>query len=184
MQAPALHLRRGRRGGKRPGARRRRGQQEPAHADARPRSFIDCSGDGDIAIAAGAPFEKGDAAKGELQPVTLMFRMMGVEPERAAALRAGASREFRPRRICRHSGLTAAGMRRRRSTARACRSCSCRRRPGDARRDRRRRDCTRLDDAASRRYRSRARKSVVNTTRIGHLDATRTDQAQRTRCPI
>jgi len=43
--------------------------------------FIDCSGDGDIAIGAGAPFEIGDASKGDLQPVTLIFRMMGVEPE-------------------------------------------------------------------------------------------------------
>ena len=37
-------------------------QQEPAHAAARQGSVIDCSGDGDIAVAAGAPFEKGDAA--------------------------------------------------------------------------------------------------------------------------
>jgi hypothetical protein len=43
---------------------------------------IDASGDGDVALAAGAPFEKGDAAKGELQPVTLMFRMIGVDSER------------------------------------------------------------------------------------------------------
>ena len=43
--------------------------------------FIDASGDGDLAIAAGAPFQKGDETKGELQPVTLMFRMSGVETE-------------------------------------------------------------------------------------------------------
>ena len=43
--------------------------------------FVDASGDGDLAIAAGAPFEKGDVTKGELQPVTLMFRMSGVETE-------------------------------------------------------------------------------------------------------
>lgn len=41
---------------------------------------IDCSGDGDIAAAAGAPTEKGgDGAR--FQPVTLIFRMVGVEPE-------------------------------------------------------------------------------------------------------
>ena len=40
--------------------------------------FIDCSGDGDIAALAGAPFEKG-GSKGELQPVSLVFRMQGVE---------------------------------------------------------------------------------------------------------
>ena len=43
--------------------------------------FIDCSGDGDLAIGAGAPFEVGDASNGDLQPVTLIFRMMDVEPE-------------------------------------------------------------------------------------------------------
>lgn len=42
---------------------------------------IDASGDGDVALAAGAPFDVGDASKGELQPVTLLFRMVGVESE-------------------------------------------------------------------------------------------------------
>ena len=45
-------------------------------------TVIDASGDGDVAVAAGVPFEKGDAAQGELQPVTLMFRMVGVDSER------------------------------------------------------------------------------------------------------
>lgn len=40
--------------------------------------FIDCSGDGDVAVMAGAPFEIGDPA-GTLQPVSIMFRMSGVE---------------------------------------------------------------------------------------------------------
>ena len=48
----------------------------------RAKVVIDASGDGDIAVAAGAPFEIGDAAKGDLQPVTLMFRMVGVEAQR------------------------------------------------------------------------------------------------------
>lgn len=43
--------------------------------------FIDASGDGDVALGAGAPFAMGDAEKGELQPVTLVFRMTGVETE-------------------------------------------------------------------------------------------------------
>jgi hypothetical protein len=43
---------------------------------------IDCTGDGDIAIAAGAPWEIGDAAAGALQPVTMVFRMMGIDAER------------------------------------------------------------------------------------------------------
>lgn len=41
--------------------------------------FIDCSGDGDIAVQAGAPWEQG-GEQGELQPVTMIFRMVGVEP--------------------------------------------------------------------------------------------------------
>jgi hypothetical protein len=40
--------------------------------------YIDCTGDGDIAAWAGAPFEKGDA-NGQLQPPTLMFTMRGVD---------------------------------------------------------------------------------------------------------
>jgi hypothetical protein len=40
--------------------------------------FVDCSGDGDIAALAGAPTEKGGAG-GVFQPVTMMFRMQGVE---------------------------------------------------------------------------------------------------------
>ncbi|MBL8834340.1 MAG: FAD-dependent oxidoreductase, partial [Rhodospirillales bacterium] len=43
--------------------------------------FIDCSGDGDIAVAAGAPFELGDASAGDLQPITMVFRMVGIETE-------------------------------------------------------------------------------------------------------
>jgi len=42
--------------------------------------YIDCTGDGDVAAAAGAPWEKGDA-DGHLQPPTLMFTMRGVDPE-------------------------------------------------------------------------------------------------------
>ena len=42
-------------------------------------TIIDCSGDADIACAAGTPFEAGDAASGNLQPVSLVFRMSGVE---------------------------------------------------------------------------------------------------------
>ena len=44
------------------------------------RVFIDCTGDGDVAAAAGAPWEKGDQA-GRLQPPTLMFTLQGVDTE-------------------------------------------------------------------------------------------------------
>ena len=44
--------------------------------------YIDCTGDGDVAAAAGVPWEKGDA-DGHLQPPTLMFTMRSVDPEAA-----------------------------------------------------------------------------------------------------
>lgn len=40
--------------------------------------FIDCSGDGDLAVRAGAPYEMSDAS-GDLQPLSLMFRMSNVD---------------------------------------------------------------------------------------------------------
>jgi hypothetical protein len=46
------------------------------------RATVDCTGDGDIAALAGAPFEAGRDADHLVQPMTLMFRM--VEFERAA----------------------------------------------------------------------------------------------------
>jgi len=44
--------------------------------------YIDCSGDGDLAAQAGAPFEKGTGGDSMLYPST-MFRVNGVDPERA-----------------------------------------------------------------------------------------------------
>jgi hypothetical protein len=44
--------------------------------------FIDCSGDGDLAAWAGAPFEVGDNAGGMLFP-SMMFRLNGIDPGRA-----------------------------------------------------------------------------------------------------
>jgi hypothetical protein len=46
------------------------------------RCFIDCSGDGDLAAWAGASCEKGDGQGNMLYPST-MFRLNGVDPERA-----------------------------------------------------------------------------------------------------
>ncbi len=40
---------------------------------------VDCSGDGDVAAAAGAPYEVGRPEDGLVQPMTLMFRMVDVE---------------------------------------------------------------------------------------------------------
>jgi hypothetical protein len=44
--------------------------------------FIDCSGDGDLAAWAGAPFERGDGAGSMLYP-SMMFRLNGVDPAAA-----------------------------------------------------------------------------------------------------
>ena len=44
--------------------------------------FIDCSGDGDLAAWAGAPFELGDA-HGHLLYPSMMFRLNGIDPEKA-----------------------------------------------------------------------------------------------------
>jgi glycine/D-amino acid oxidase-like deaminating enzyme len=41
--------------------------------------FIDCSGDGDLAAWAGAPFEHGDG-KGSMLYPTMMFRLNGIDP--------------------------------------------------------------------------------------------------------
>ncbi len=48
----------------------------------RARSFIDCSGDGDLAAHAGAPFEKGADGHDMMYP-SMMFRVHGVDPVRA-----------------------------------------------------------------------------------------------------
>ena len=43
--------------------------------------FLDCSGDGDVAVGAGAQFLHGDG-KGTFQPVTMVFRMAGVDTQK------------------------------------------------------------------------------------------------------
>ncbi|TFZ08557.1 FAD-dependent oxidoreductase [Ramlibacter humi] len=48
------------------------------------RTFIDASGDGDLAAWAGASFEKGDGAGSFLYPST-MFRINGIDPQRAGS---------------------------------------------------------------------------------------------------
>src|SRR5437868_9613541 len=44
--------------------------------------YIDCSGDGDLAAWAGAPFELGDNAGSMLYP-SMMFRLNGIDPDKA-----------------------------------------------------------------------------------------------------
>jgi hypothetical protein len=47
--------------------------------------FIDSSGDGDLAAMAGVPFEMGRALDGTVQPMTMIFKMTGVDDERVQA---------------------------------------------------------------------------------------------------
>jgi hypothetical protein len=46
---------------------------------------VDCTGDGDVAAAAGAPYAPGREPDGLTQPMTLMFRMVEFDRERFAA---------------------------------------------------------------------------------------------------
>ncbi|MBN2711042.1 MAG: FAD-dependent oxidoreductase [Planctomycetes bacterium] len=46
------------------------------------KQIIDATGDGDIAARAGAPFTKGREDDGKMQPLTLMFKVAGVELDR------------------------------------------------------------------------------------------------------
>ena len=50
-----------------------------------PRVVIDCSGDADVAVAAGAAYEKGDPDTGELQPCTMCFVLAGIDNTRLQA---------------------------------------------------------------------------------------------------
>ncbi|WHH58583.1 FAD-dependent oxidoreductase [Petroclostridium sp. X23] len=45
--------------------------------------LIDSTGDGDVAAKAGAPFDKGRANDGGMQPMTIMFKVAGVDMDRA-----------------------------------------------------------------------------------------------------
>jgi len=49
---------------------------------------VDCTADADLAARAGAPFKKGRDQDGRVQPVTLMFRVGGIDMERYNALRS------------------------------------------------------------------------------------------------
>jgi hypothetical protein len=62
-------------------------ESKSGRAAIRGQLFIDCSGDGDVAAWAGAPFEKTDPAHGMLYP-SLMFRINGVDGAAAEATHA------------------------------------------------------------------------------------------------
>ena len=44
-------------------------------------TFVDATGDGDLAVLAGCPYEMGREGDGLVQPVTLMFIIEGVDPD-------------------------------------------------------------------------------------------------------
>jgi hypothetical protein len=61
----------------------------------RARQIVDCTGDGDIAAAAGAPYEVGRDLDGLVQPMTLLFRMMDFEREAFAGYVREHPKEWR-----------------------------------------------------------------------------------------
>ena len=60
----------------------------------RANAFLDCSGDADLAIAAGASFESGDSLTGSFQSVTMIFRMIGVDTPRLLEFMKSAPENF------------------------------------------------------------------------------------------
>lgn len=63
---------------------------QPAH------QIIDCSADADVAALAGNPIEKGRDADGLMQPMTLFFRVQGVDDARVEQFVADHPEDFRP----------------------------------------------------------------------------------------
>lgn len=64
------------------------------HLKARASIFVDCTGDGDVVSMAGVPFEKGREGDGLAQPMTMMFRMGGVDFEKLRAYIKAHPEEF------------------------------------------------------------------------------------------
>jgi hypothetical protein len=61
-------------------------QSKQGPAAVRAKQVVDCTGDGDVAFAAGVPFDQGRDRDGQCQPGTVNFRIVGVD---SAALMAG-----------------------------------------------------------------------------------------------
>jgi len=62
-------------------------QNKSGRQTIRAHRIVDCTGDGDVAARAGAPFQQGRESDGLCQPVTLMFTIGGVDWPRVAAWR-------------------------------------------------------------------------------------------------
>jgi hypothetical protein len=67
-------------------------ESESGRTAIRPKFVIDCSADADVVARAGAPFVKGREGDGAMQPVTLFYRIGGVEvPELKRWMKANRS---------------------------------------------------------------------------------------------
>ncbi len=62
--------------------------------DIKGKVFVDSTGDGDLAAAAGCPFKKGREGDGLCQPMTLCFRIGGIAEPAGGCSRAGMQREL------------------------------------------------------------------------------------------
>jgi hypothetical protein len=62
----------------------------------RAKIVIDCTGDADVAVRAGANYELGNIDTNNLQPATLFFRVYNVDTERVAAHMQEHAHEIRP----------------------------------------------------------------------------------------
>lgn len=58
------------------------------------RIFVDCTGDGDLSALSGATFEKGRATDGKMLPVTLMFRLRGVDVSKAMGYQMAGQAQY------------------------------------------------------------------------------------------
>ena len=64
-------------------------QRLPAHSPAPiAPTLVDCTGDGDVAALAGAPFQVGREDDGLVQPLTLMFRVAEFQRQASTSIRA------------------------------------------------------------------------------------------------
>jgi len=60
-----------------------RALSKDGETDIEAKVVVDASGDGDVAFSAGAPYEKGRDGDGLLQPMSVMFRLGGVDKSKA-----------------------------------------------------------------------------------------------------
>ena len=62
-------------------------ESKEGRAVIRAKQIIDSSGDGDVCVRAGVPHAQGRESDGGVQPMTMIFKMVGVDTDRAQAFR-------------------------------------------------------------------------------------------------